>query len=216
MVDTRDIEQDELHKNHITTKIKEYIDSINAVFILANGTIPRIKVGTDYALSTLSSIFSKSLAGNIAFVFTNVPSPLSWHFPRETIPDVLKHAPRFLLDNPIALYKRSLGFKGGAKGNKVMHKMVQEGEQKALEMLVELFDWLDGLEPQPTKEIVYLYYLSQTIEATMTKTLAQMDQVAAKKVEVDKLMVALKDNTYVSLSPYSYLGLNLMPIGYRI
>jgi len=65
-------------------------------------------------------------------------------------------------------------------------------------MLVELFDWLDDLQPQPTTEIVYLYYLSQTIEATITNTLAQMDQAVARKVKVDELMRALKDNSYVS------------------
>ena len=30
------------------------------------------------------------------------------------------------------------------------------GEENALEMLVELFDWLDDLEPQPTTEIIPL------------------------------------------------------------
>jgi hypothetical protein len=76
-----------------------------------------------------------------------------------------------------------------------MRKAVQAGEDRALEMLVKLFDWLDGLGPQPTTEIVYLYNLSQTIEAMITNTLAQMDQAAAKKVEIDKLMVALKNNS---------------------
>ena len=28
--------------------------------------------------------------------------------------------------------------------------MVKANEQRALEILVHLFDWLDGLEPQPT------------------------------------------------------------------
>ena len=54
-----------------------------------NGTVPRITVGTDYALSTLSTIFTKSLAGNIAFMFTNVLSPLHWNFSEDTIPEVL-------------------------------------------------------------------------------------------------------------------------------
>ena len=33
---------------------------------------------------------------------------------------------------------------------------VKVGEENALEMLVELFDWLDDLEPQPTTEIIPL------------------------------------------------------------
>ena len=219
MADTRGIELDGHHKKNIATEIRKHIDSVNAVFILANGTIQRTNVSTDYALSALSAIFPKSLAENITFVFTNVPSPLSWNFSPETIPDVLKHAPRFLLDNPVALQRRFLSIKSDPKQKKEiarLRKGVQECEEKALEMLVELFDWLDGLEPQPTKEIVELYNLSQKIEANITDTLAQMDQAAAKKVKIDKIMGALKDNSYVSPSPYTYLGLNLIQTGYRI
>jgi len=72
---------------------------------------------------------------------------------------------------------------------------VQECEKTSLEVLVELFDWLDGLEPQPKKEVVILYNLYQMIEARITNTLAQMDQAAAKKAEIDKLMGTLKDTS---------------------
>jgi len=277
LTDTRGIEQDEHHEKNIATEIQKHIDSVNAVFILANGTVPHITVSTGYALSTLSAIFPKLLADNRAFVFTNVSGPLSWNFSQKTFPPGFSHARQLLLDTPIALQRKYLKLKddpnmkkrrtefreavkvdeqdaletlmevfgwldgrelqrtkeivdnpvafqrkylkGDAKGNKVVANLrtrVQEDEEKALEMLVDLFDRLDGLEPQPTKDIVDLYYLSQTIEATITNTFAQMDQAAAKKVEVDKLMGALKDSSYVSPSPCSYLGLNLIHIGYRI
>ena len=211
MADTRGIEQDERHKDSIATQIKKHIDSVNAVLILANGTIERITVGTDYALSTLSAIFPKTLAENIAFVFTNVPSPLAWNFSQDTVPRVLRDAPQFLLDNPIALQKKYLKLKdrpGMKKVEKDMRNHLKAGEQKALEMLVHLFDWLDGCKPQPTTEILYLYEMSQDIEAAITDTLAQIDQGAAKKVEIDKLMADLKNSSNVSPSPYPYLGLN--------
>jgi hypothetical protein len=201
LADTRGIQQDELHKKNIANEIQKHVDSVNAVLILANGTIPRITVGTDYALSTLSAIFPKSLVNHIAFVFTNVSSPLSWNFSMDTIPDVLQDARLFFLDNPIALQKKYLSFKDDPDKQRVMPEMsreVQASEEPALEMLVDLFDWLDGLDPQPTTEIVYLYDLSQSIEAMITNTLAQMDQAAAKKGEIDNLMTALRDNSYVS------------------
>ena len=125
----------------------------------------------------------------------------------------------FCLDNPIALQKMYLKFEGDSdKQTKLaeMRRAVQAGEERALEMLVDLFDWLDGLGPQPTTEIVYLYNLSQSIEAMITNTLAQMDQAAAKKVEIDKLMTAIKNNSYVSYSPYAYSGLNLVLVEQRI
>ena len=219
MADTRGIDQDERHKDSIATQIKKHIDSVTAVLILANGTIERITAGTDYALSTLSAIFPKTLADNIAFLFTNVPSPLAWNFSQDTVPRVLQDAPQFLLDNPIALQKKYLKLKDAPNMRKVekdMRNHVKAGEQKALEMLVDLFDWLDECQPQPTMEIVYLYEMSQDIEATITDTLAQIDQGAVKKVEIDKLMTALKNDSNVSSSRYPYLGPTLMFLGRRL
>ena len=214
LADTRGIEQDELHKKSIATEIQKHIDSVTAVLILANGTVQRLTVGIDYALTALAAMFPKSLASNIAFVFTNVPSPLSWNFSEDTIPEVLRDAHQFLLDNPIALQKRYLELKSDLTKKKVKavrRKAVQAGEDRALEMLVDLFDWLDSRVPQPTTEIVYLYNMSQSIEAKITNTLAQMDQAATKKATIDELM----DNSKVSSSPCSYSRVNLMLVGHR-
>jgi hypothetical protein len=175
--------------------------------------VPRITVGTDYALTTLSAIFPKSLTRNIAFVFTNVPSPLSWNLSMDTIPAALKDADAFFLDNPIALQKKYLRFKNELDRKKVMayvRKTVLAGEEQALEMLVDLFDWLDGLGPQPTTEIVHLYEISQSIEAMIANTLAQIDQAATKRAEVDNLIVAVKNNSNVSPSLCTCLGFNLI------
>ena len=204
MADTRGIEQDERHKYSIATQIKNHIDSVTAVLILANGTSERLTVGTDYALSTLSTILPKSLTDNIAFVFTNVPSPLAWNFSQDMVPRVLKNAPQFLLDNPVAYQKKYLKLKDRPnmkKAAKDMRNHLKAGEQKALEMLVQLFDWLDYCKPQPTTEIVYLYEMSQEIEVAITDTLAQIGQGAARKVEIDKLMADLKHGSNVSPSP---------------
>ena len=218
MADIRGIQQDEVHKRSIATEILKHIDSVNAILILANGTVPRITAGTDYTLNTLSTILPKTLANNIAFVFTNVPSPLSWNFSQDTIPKVLKGAPQFHLDNPIALQKKYIKLKDDQSKNvKIdMLDQVKAGEQRALDMLVELFDWLDGLEPQPTMEIVVLYEMSQDIESMITNTLAQIDQAAAKILEVDKLMAAFKNNTDVSSLPSLYSKLNLTPAERRM
>ena len=36
-----------------------------------------------------------------------------------------------------------------------------------METLVDFFDWLDGLEPQPTSEVVYRYEKLQDIAANV-------------------------------------------------
>jgi len=107
-----------------------------------------VTAGTNYALSILSSVFSKHLTSKIGFMFTNVLSPLHWNFSGDTIPEVLEGAPQFLLSNPVALQRKYLKLKDDpsmkrAKGT--LRKEIKAAEQVALEMLVELFDWLDRL-----------------------------------------------------------------------
>ena len=180
LADTRGIQQDELHKKSIAAQIKNHVDSVTAVLILANGTVPRVTVGTDYALSTLSTIFPKSLASNIAFMFTNVLTPLHWNFSGDTIPDILKNAPQFIFNNPIALQKKYLELKNGPNVKKTktdLRNAVKAGERDALEMLVGLCDWLDGLEPLPTMGMFSPHEESKEVEARIEDALAPMDRV---------------------------------------
>ena len=208
MADTRGIHQDELHKESIAAEIQNHIDSVTAVLILANGSVPRITVGMDYALSALSALFPKTLAKNIAFLFSNSPTYLSLNFAQDAIPEILKGAPQFLLDNPISLQKRFLGFKDDLnrkKRKREMQKEVKNAEQRALEMLVNLFDWLDDLEPQPTTDIVALYKKSRAIESKITHTLTQMDQASTQMAEINKLIGDLKEKSAVSFSSQLHL-----------
>jgi len=75
---------------------------------------------------------------------------------------------------------------------------VKDGEQRALETLVELFDWLDSLTPQPTRGIVDLYETSRAIEINILNTLAQMEQRVNKRADIDKLMMTLQKKAAVS------------------
>jgi len=190
LADTRGLNQDALHKKNITTEIQNHLGYVNAVLILAIGSNPRISVSMDYALTTLSTLFPKGLANNIAFLLSSVPTLASLNFPYDAILNDLTHAPKFLIDNPIALQKNYLKQMGhlDKKTLKKMKDSIQKAEEGALEMLVELFDWLDGLGPQPTKEIITLYEKSQDIESKVTDTLTQMEQAATKMVEIKKLM----------------------------
>ena len=156
------------------TQIKDHLDSITAVLILANGTVPRVTVGTDYALSTLSDMFPNSLARNVSFMFTNVLSPLHWNFTLDSVPETLQEAPQFLLNNPIAL-QRKLQNVPNMNRRRYLRDAVKTSEQNALQMLVELFDWLDGLEPQATTEIVTG---SERREATSTNHPSPMEEVS--------------------------------------
>jgi len=207
LADTRGIQQDELHKKSIVTQIKKDVDAVTAVLILANGTDLRVTVGTDYALSTLSTIFPKSFASNIAFMFTNISSPLHWNFSGDSIPDILRDAPQLSPDNPIAYQKRYAKSKGGRCKKEGQVDLVKPGAENALEMLAELFDWLDGLEPQTMAESVSLYEKSQAIDAKTTNILAKMDQATKMQATIDEQKRRLQQASEVSLSLCMYLEL---------
>jgi len=145
---TRCLSQEKLQKKSIETQIKKHTNSATAVLVLANGTVPGVTVGTRHILSTLLTVFHKAPT-NVAFVLTNVSGPLCVNFST----DILKHAPRFLLNNPVALQRKYLELKDDPtmkKGRMNPRDAVLAEELEALGMLVELFDWVDSLPQQQT------------------------------------------------------------------
>jgi hypothetical protein len=167
-------------------QIEKHFGSLTAILVLANGTLPRITVGTHYALSTLAAILPDNLANNIAFVLTNVSNPLYQNFSGDTVPDILKDVPKFLLDNPIPLQKKYLQLRDAPymkQRRTEMRKTVKTGEERALEMLVDLFDWLDGREQHPTTETVSLCATSWNIMATILDPLVRMVEELLRKVK---------------------------------
>jgi hypothetical protein len=185
-----DIKQDNIHKESIGTFIKQHVDSVSAVLILAKTDRFSTIANMDCTLSALSALFPKSLVNNIAFMFTHV-----WDFkpPPDMVPWVLKSSPMFFFDNPITpgIYDETDLRMGQYRGSK----------QGPFKMLVNLFDWLDGLEPQPATEIVSLCEQHQNIEAKVINILDQRAREVEMRAEIDRLMVTLKEHSAVSLSP---------------
>jgi len=141
----------------------------------------------DYTFSILSTIFPKTLVNNIAFVFTNVQGSRTRDVCQENIPGALKSSPVFFLDNPTVQQPTYVGT-----------KIVKGREQGTLEILVEFFNWMDGLEPQPVTGITSFYEVYRSIEAKTTQK--------TREVEIDRLTNALKKYSAVSLSLCSHLA----------
>ena len=91
------------------------------------------------------------------------------------------------------------------KIQKEMRREVKNAEVKALEMLCNLFDWLDSLEPQPTTEIVALYEKSHVIESKITDTLTQMGQASDLMAKINKMVEESQKKSSVSASPHLHL-----------
>jgi hypothetical protein len=86
-------------------------------------------------------------------MLTNASGPLYQNFSGDTVQGALKNAPQFLLNNPVARQRKYLMENPNvAEGSPDSRDAVKDDEKHAMEMLVELFNWLDSLEPQPTTE----------------------------------------------------------------
>jgi len=140
--------------------------------------------------SNPSTIFPKTLVNNIAFVFTDVQSSPFRDCPKQIL-GAFKSPPVFLLNNPIV--------HRGRFGDTNIIEIERDHEQGALEMLLELFNWIDGLEPQPATEITSLYEVYRNIEVILDQRV--------REVEIDTLTNALKWYLAVSLSLCSHVAL---------
>ncbi|KAH7106389.1 hypothetical protein BKA62DRAFT_293773 [Auriculariales sp. MPI-PUGE-AT-0066] len=200
LADTGGIDQDESHKKSIAEEIKAQVAVVNGVLILANGTLAPPSVITEYTLTTLTSIFPKSLADNIALMFTYCASPLNINFADEAVPHALEKAPQFYIDNPLALlkqynkmcekFKKRNNMTPDLRGQSQLSASlnhVKNCETAALQTMVKLFDWMDGLNPQPTTEILEIFNQSQDIAQNISDIISQMEQATVKRKRIEKI-----------------------------
>jgi hypothetical protein len=192
LADTRGVAQDEKHKASIVEAVTNTIPSVNAVLILANGTLPRLGAATDYALWSLSAMFPRTLAESIGILLTNVPNALACNFSQEALPDGLKGSNfhPFYIDNPVALWKKYKEMRPeqdpnvGREEVDEIKKELRKGHKKVLKELVKFFDWIVDLKPQPTRGIQILYQESQEIERCIADALSRATQLENKKKEL--------------------------------
>jgi len=187
LADTRGVQLDEMHKMQIAQSIRDVIETLDVVLIMANGTNPRLGQATNYALTTLSSMFPVSLANNIGVLFTNVPDSLSWNFEIESLPSTLRHAEYFTFNNPVALERRRREKPGRTQDEQRKNlRKVATTHHESLDTLAGLFDWIDHLTPQPTNDIITLYEYTLEIERTMLNTQSQIVQAMNARKELAK------------------------------
>ena len=74
-------------------------------------------------------------------------------------------------------------------------------------------DLLDGLRPQPVKDVVSLHELSQAIEIKVSNVLARKWQAATIQAEIEEKKGKLQEPSLVSFCPVYTSRLNRMLIG---
>ena len=153
--DTRGVEQDAEHGKTIAKAIKNSIPTVDAVIILANGTVPRLNVATEYALGSLSSMFRGTLSKSIAILFTNVQNRLARNFEEDSLPEELRgdNYHPFWVNNPVALWKKYQDIRKAGTADDEMEELIRKSHDRAIQELERFFNWLDKLEPQSTQAI---------------------------------------------------------------
>jgi hypothetical protein len=201
LCDTRGLEQDKEHKRSIAETIRNQVQTLDAVIIMANGTVERVGPGVEYALHTLASMFPRSISDNIGFMFTNVPDALSFNFQPDTLPKEIRHAEVWTIQNPVAQHSKYEEAKthGHTPVNlEKMAKLLQNSYITTMETLNDFFSWLDKCKSQPTNAIVDLYDMTTNIEAAITNVLAQIDQRERQRMDLKRLQNDLDRNKQVS------------------
>ncbi|KAJ3903758.1 hypothetical protein F5879DRAFT_1023311 [Lentinula edodes] len=194
---TRGIDMDNEHKAAIANVVKKHFEVIDAVIILANGTLARLGAATEYALTTISGMFPNSIVDNIAFIFTMVSDPTSFNFERKSLPEELRKAKIWSINNPFAQwtkYQEKLAQDPPTIDEEILQEIdegVHRSYTKALKMLGQVFQFLDKCKVQPTNSIYDFYIMSTDIEAAISNVIARMDQIentrnGLKKLQSDK------------------------------
>ncbi|KAF8307718.1 hypothetical protein DL93DRAFT_2064614 [Clavulina sp. PMI_390] len=223
--DTRGGDYDEKHKGSIAKVIAESVTSLNAVLILANGTLARLSASTEYALNALTEIFPKDLEKNISILFTNCASLANLNFEDGGIPPALADAPRYTLDNPYALQKRiqkrregqqdpDLNSPEAAKRKKAQRKeqdlrsdeneTLERAYSKALKMLVEFFDQVLDNTPQGTKSLIELRDKAVAMDTKIASAITLLDEISQNSAELKRLKAEIEKNGQVSRSSLNF------------
>jgi GTP-binding protein EngB required for normal cell division len=201
LCDTRGLEQDKRHKKSIAEAIRSQVQILDAVIIIANGTIERVGPGVEYALHTLGAMFPRSIADNIGFMFTNVPDVLSFNFQQQMLPAEIRHPGIWTIQNPMAQLSKYQAVKtGGHRSERQlqsMEKLLENNYVVTMETLNDFFSWLDQRKVQPTNTIVDLYDVTTSIEAAIANVITQIDQRERQRMDLKKLQHDLDRNKQV-------------------
>jgi AIG1 family len=210
LCDTRGLEQDKEHKKSIAEAIKAQVQTLDGVIIMANGTLERVGPGVEYALHTLSTMFPRSIVNNIGFMFTNVPDALSFNFQSNTLPEELRNAERWTIQNPVAQFVKYQEAKSNNSRRRqsepqlrALQRLLHSNFAITMETLNCFFVWLDERKAQPTNTIVQLYEMTTKIEAAISNVLAQIDQREQQRIDLQRLQANLDKSNLVSLTDFS-------------
>lgn len=195
--DTRGIAHDNMHKAEINKAIKEHITTIDAVLILANGSVQRLGAATEYTLGVLTSMFPQSILDNIGFIFTH-SDPDGLNFQRESLPIELRQSRHWAIQNPLGRLNSFKQKNGGAGSyTKAQLKKLNSDYEETIDTLNEWLEWLDERQATPTSEIHELYEKSVAIESKIEASLSSITRLSEQRRAWTKIVADLNSTKHV-------------------
>ncbi|CAE6499593.1 unnamed protein product [Rhizoctonia solani] len=185
LADTQGLETDDAHRYAIHQAIVDYIESIDAILVVANGGVTRLDASTNYTLHTISSLFPQSIINNIGFIFTHTTDKMGLNFPISDLGPELHQAAhsKFLFENPLVLHKafveESALVSTSPRDLAKMKRRLEAAYDNSMDSLDELLEWLNKTNPHPTNEIIRLYELSISIEGRLQATLGALQNATS-------------------------------------
>ncbi|CUA68063.1 hypothetical protein RSOLAG22IIIB_07738 [Rhizoctonia solani] len=196
LADTRGIDQDEAHKAKINKAIQDYVTAIDSVIIMANGTVQRLGVATDYTLNVITAMFPHSIIDNIGFIFTH-SDPLTLNFRKDSLQPELRQAKHWLIQNPLAYYQAYKRLQAEGVSAKVLSRGRRDLEQfydDTVDTLNDWLSWLDTRHVQPSRSINELYQMSKNIGTNIEHALTAIARQHEERVKWERIQYDLGTN----------------------
>ncbi|KAL5637665.1 hypothetical protein ACGC1H_002066 [Rhizoctonia solani] len=195
LADTRGIDQDQKHKEKINRAIQQHVNTLDAVIIMANGTIQRLAAATDYTLNVITAMFPHKIIDNIGFIFTHT-DPLTFNFQKGSLQPELKDAKHWLIQNPLAYYQNYKRLHAEGTSEAILKRGRRDLEQfydDTVDTLNEWLVWLDSRHVQPSKDINELYQMSNNIEKNIDKALTAVTRMHGERVRWEEIQFDLQN-----------------------
>ncbi|CAE6462738.1 unnamed protein product [Rhizoctonia solani] len=196
LADTRGIQQDEQHKAKINKAMQEFVTTVDAVVIMANGTTERMATASSYTLNMLASAFPYSIVDNIAFIFTHCDS-FTRNLDIASLPEALRKSNYWTLENPLAYHKKyQREVKAGSSEStlKEGRERLESIYKKTVLTLNEWLDWADARYARPTLEIKRLYQTMVDVEAQIEAAISLMTRLGERRRELQTAQHGLEDH----------------------
>jgi hypothetical protein len=197
LADTRGVKKDDEHRKKFLDAIRDQVKTIDAVLVMANGTVERLGIGTEYALATISSMFPNSIIKNTGFLYTNVNDRLSLNTLKSSIPKALQDCKSWTIQNPIAVHSKFEGKKLETNDREEldrMHHTINNCHKEALSTIGRMLKWMDDCDILPTTAIAELAKKRADLDNNMDIILSRIDQQNERMQRLAKMRE--EENSY--------------------